>query len=60
MSVDQCFVQFKRVRAYMGVVSMVGGVFLVSFGLMMLTDSLGVLTGLFERYGVGSYLGSDG
>ena len=60
MSVNRFFVQFRRVRAYMGVASVVTGMFLVVFGLMILSDSLALLTGLFERYGIGSYLDSDG
>jgi cytochrome c-type biogenesis protein len=60
MSVDRFLVHFGRVRASMGVVTMVSGIFLVGFGLLVVGDSLGILTGLFERYGVGSYLGGDG
>lgn len=60
MSVDRFLVQFRRVRAYMGVASIVSGMFLVTLGLMILSDSLALLTGLFERYGIGSYLDSDG
>lgn len=60
MSVDRFLVQFRRVRAYIGVTSVISGMLLVVFGFMILSDSLALLTGLFERYGIGSYLGSDG
>ena len=60
MGVDRFLVQFRRVRAYLGVVSVVSGMLLVVFGLMVVADSLGLLTGLFERHGVGSYVGIDG
>ncbi len=60
MSVDRFLVQFRRVRAYMGVASIVSGMFLVVLGLMIMSDSLTLLTGFFERSGIGSYLDSDG
>jgi cytochrome c-type biogenesis protein len=60
MSLDRFLVHFRRVRPYIGAASMVTGMFLVLFGAMILNDSLALLTGLFERYGIGSYLGSDG
>ena len=60
MSMERFLVQFRRVRRYMGVASIVSGMFLVIFGLMILSDSLALLTGLFEQYGIGAYLDSDG
>ncbi len=60
MSVDRFLVRLRRVRGYMGVASIVSGIFLVVFGFVIFSDSLALLTGLFERYGIGSYLGSDG
>lgn len=60
MGVDRFLAYFKQVRAYMGVASRVSGLFLIVFGLMIYSDSLALLTAFFERYGIGSYLGTDG
>jgi cytochrome c-type biogenesis protein len=51
---------FKRVHSYMGVMSRISGVFLVVFGLAIYSDSLTLMTSFLERYGIGSYLGTDG
>lgn len=51
---------FKRAQRYMGVMSGISGVFLVVFGLVIYNDSLAIVTSLLERYGIGSYLGTDG
>lgn len=59
MGIDRFLVSFKRVRGYLGVVSGVSGVFLVLFGLLVYQDSLTTLTSFFERYGIGTYLGTD-
>jgi cytochrome c-type biogenesis protein len=60
MSVNSFLVQFRQVGAYLGVASIVSGIVLVIFGLVILNDSLVLLTGWFERYGIGSYLEGDG
>ncbi|MGQ0812354.1 MAG: cytochrome c biogenesis CcdA family protein [Nitrospiraceae bacterium] len=60
MGVDRFLVYFKQVRAYVGMLSAVSGVFLIVFGLMIYGDSLALLTAFFERHGIGSYLGTDG
>jgi cytochrome c-type biogenesis protein len=60
MSLDRFLVHFRRVRPYIGAASMVTGMFLVLFGAMILNDSLALLTGLFERYGIGTYLEGEG
>lgn len=51
---------FKRVHRYIGVMSSISGVFLVVFGLAIYSDSLTLMTSFLERYGIGSYLGTDG
>ena len=51
---------YTRIHSYMGVMSSISGVFLVVFGLAIYSDSLTLMTSFLERYGIGSYLGTDG
>lgn len=60
MGVDRFLASFKRVRRYQKTVSAASGLFLIIFGLIIYSDSLTLLTSFFERYGIGSYLGTDG
>jgi cytochrome c-type biogenesis protein len=60
VGIDRFLASFKRVRGYLGVVSAASGVLLVLFGFLVYHDSLTVLTSIFERYGIGTYLGADG
>lgn len=60
IGVDRFFTYFKQVRSYVAVVSTVSGVFLIVFGLIIYTDSLALLTALFERHGIGSDLSIEG
>ncbi len=60
MGVDRFLASFKRVRRYQKTVSAASGLFLIIFGLIIYSDSLTLLTSLFERYGIGSYFGTDG
>jgi hypothetical protein len=57
---ERFLASFKHVRGYMGVMSSISGVFLVVFGLAIYSDSLALITSVLERYGIGSYLGTDG
>lgn len=50
----------RSLRVYVGLLSRVGGLLLIAVGMLMYTDSIGGLTALFERYGIGFYLGFDG
>jgi cytochrome c-type biogenesis protein len=60
MGIDRFLTSFKRVRGYLGVVTGMSGIFLVLFGFLVYHDALTMLTSLFERYGIGAYLGADG
>ncbi len=60
MGVDRFLASFKRLRRYQKTVSAASGLFLIIFGLIIYSDSLTLLTSLFERYGIGSYFGTDG
>lgn len=51
---------YRHVRAYLGLVSGVSGGTLVAMGIIMYLDRMPTLTAVFERYGIGSYLGIDG
>jgi cytochrome c-type biogenesis protein len=57
LGVDSFLAYFKRVRAYLWGVSAVSGLCLVAVGLMIYANSLSLLTGFLERYGIGWYLG---
>ena len=60
MGVNRFLASFKQVRAYLQVISVSSGVALVVFGVLIYSDRLANLTSIFERYGIGSYLGTDG
>ena len=60
IAMDRFLTSFKQLRRYVGVTSVASGVCLVVFGILLFGDKLPLLTSLFERYGVGSYLGMDG
>ena len=60
MGVDRFLACFTHLRAYGKAVSVVSGLFLLIFGLIVYSDSLALLTSFFERHGIGSYLGTDG
>lgn len=56
MGLDRFLASFKQVRVYLRMVSVVSGIFLILFGLVIYSDSLALLTSFFERHGIGSYL----
>ena len=60
VGIDRFLASFKQIRGSLGVASTVSGIFLILFGFLIYRDSLTLLTSFFERYGIGSYLGTDG
>jgi len=54
---DRFLSYFKRLRAYLGGVSLVSGVLLILVGVMIYTDSVTLMTSFLERHGIGWYLG---
>ena len=56
LGVDRFLVYFKRARAYLGTISVVSGMILVVFGLVLFTNALPFLTAFFEQHGIGTYL----
>lgn len=56
LGVDRFLVYYKQVQGYIGLISVVSGMILVVFGLVLFTDALHVLTVFFDQYGIGSYL----
>jgi len=60
IGMDRFLAGFKHFRGYVGVMSSISGVFLVIFGLAIYSDSLTLITSFLERYGIGSYFGTDG
>ena len=57
LGVDRFLTYFKQVRGYLRGVSAVSGVLLVVVGVMLYANSLTLLTGFFDRHGIGWYLG---
>ncbi|WP_447975087.1 cytochrome c biogenesis CcdA family protein [Nitrospira sp. Kam-Ns4a] len=53
LGVDRFLFCYKKVREYLGPVSVVSGMILVVFGIVLLTNGLPSLTAFFERYGIG-------
>jgi cytochrome c-type biogenesis protein len=60
MGVNRFLASFKQVRAYLRLISVSSGVALAMSGVLIYSDRLANLTSIFERYGIGSYLGTDG
>ena len=54
---DRFLSYFKRLRSYLGGVSIVSGILLILVGMMIYTDSVTVMTSWLERHGIGWYLG---
>ena len=57
MGVDRFLVYFKQVRSYLWGVSAVSGALLVVVGVLVYANSLTMITGFLDRYGIGWYLG---
>ncbi|MEC4669695.1 MAG: cytochrome c biogenesis protein CcdA, partial [Nitrospirota bacterium] len=57
LGVDRFLTYFKQFRGYLRGVSAVSGVLLVVIGVMLYANSLTLLTGFFDRHGIGWYLG---
>lgn len=57
MGVDRFLEYFRQVRSYLWGVSAVSGLFLVVVGVMIYANSLTMITSLFDRYGIGWYIG---
>lgn len=56
LGVDRFLAGFKHVRRYLGAVSVLGGIVLVAFGVLILANELSLITAFFEQYGIGTYL----
>ncbi|HXF93798.1 MAG TPA: cytochrome c biogenesis protein CcdA [Nitrospiraceae bacterium] len=59
IGLDRFLDAFKQIRAYLGVISAVSGLFLIVLGVMLYRDDFALLSALFERYGIGVVLGTD-
>jgi cytochrome c-type biogenesis protein len=57
VAMDRFLLSFRLLRSYAGLISIASGLFLIVFGVVMYRDGLGQLTSVFERYGIGLYLG---
>ena len=57
LGVDRFLTYFKQFRGYLRGVSAVSGVLLVVVGVMLYANSLTLLTGFFDRHGIGWYVG---
>ena len=55
--VDSFLAYFKKMRAYLGGVSIMSGGLLVMAGMMIYVDSLTLITSFLERNGIGWYIG---
>jgi cytochrome c-type biogenesis protein len=57
LGVDRFLTYFKQARLYLWGVSTVSGVVLVVVGIMIYANTITMITGFLERYGIGWYLG---
>jgi cytochrome c-type biogenesis protein len=57
LGVDRFLAYFKEFRGYLRGVSTVSGALLVLVGVLVYANSLTLITGFLERYGIGWYLG---
>ncbi|GJL67101.1 MAG: cytochrome C biogenesis protein CcdA [Nitrospirales bacterium] len=55
--VDSFLTHFKKVRHYLGAISMVSGVLMVTIGVMLYVNSVTMITSFLDRHGIGWYLG---
>ena len=60
LGLDRFLGYVKGVQRYLGIVSAANGLLLIVFGLVLYTNSLGLLTAFFEQHGIGWYFGLDG
>ena len=51
--VDHFLASVKAVRSHLNTVSVVSGVLLIAFGLVLYTNSFALLTAFFEQHGIG-------
>jgi cytochrome c-type biogenesis protein len=56
LGVDRFLVYFQQARAYLGTISIVSGMILVVFGLVLFANAIPFLTAFFEQHGIGTYL----
>jgi len=57
LGVDRFLSYFKQARLYLWGVSTVSGVVLVVVGVMIYANTITMITGFLERYGIGWYFG---
>jgi len=57
LGVDRFLSYFKQARLYLWGVSTVSGVLLVVVGVMIYANSITMITGFLQGYGIGWYLG---
>ncbi|MCA9471381.1 MAG: cytochrome c biogenesis protein CcdA [Nitrospirales bacterium] len=55
--VDRFLTHFKKIRHYLGGISIVSGMLMVAIGVMLYTNGVTMLTSFLERHGIGWYLG---
>jgi cytochrome c-type biogenesis protein len=56
LGVDRFLVYFKQAQAYLVTISLVSGMLLVVFGIVLFTNALPFFTSFFEQHGIGTYL----
>ena len=57
LGVDRFLAYFKKLRTYLGGVSVASGGVLVVVGVMLYADSIAVITSFLDRHGIGWYIG---
>ena len=57
LGVDRFLAYFKRMRTYLGGVSVASGGVLVVVGVLLYADSIAVITSFLDRHGIGWYIG---
>ena len=55
--VDSFLTHFKKIRHYLGGISIVSGLLMVAIGIMLYTNGVTMMTSFLERHGIGWYLG---
>ena len=57
LGVDRFLAYFKKMRTYLGGVSVASGGVLVAVGVLLYADSIAVITSFLDRHGIGWYIG---
>ena len=57
LAINTFLTSFQKIKDYLWIVSMVSGLFVITIGIMIFTNSFTLLTAWLTKYGIGWYIG---